>query len=105
MEEEPFDLPPAPPFHDLVEFLNEKVPGFACLVCKSKELEIARQRLVKGKIFRPAITFVGPHGPFQMYSFYTSCSNCGAVQMFDLRAFRQWKEKRKGKGDNPAPPA
>jgi len=91
------DLPPAPSFDDLVEFLNEKAPGFACVVCQSKDLEIARQRQMNGKTFRPAITLVGPQGPYQEYSFYTSCSNCGAVQMFDLRAFRQWQKTRSRK--------
>ncbi len=87
-------MPPAPSFEDIVEFLNEKAPGFTCVVCKSKALDIVRERPIKGRRFRPSITLVGPHGPFQEYSFYTSCANCGAVQMFDLRAFRQWSARR-----------
>ncbi len=94
MEDQSPDIPPAPSFDELLEFLNEKAPGFACLVCKSKELELARERKMKGRTFRPAITLVGPFGPYQEYSFYTSCSNCGATQMFDLRAFGRWKKKR-----------
>ena len=53
---------------------------------------------MRGKKFRPSITLVGPAGPYQEYSFYTSCANCGAVQMFDLRAFRRWKENRESRG-------
>ena len=96
MEDEFTDIPPAPSFDELVLFLNEKAPGFACLVCKSKQLKLARKRMLKGKTFRPSITLVGPHGPYQEFSFYISCTNCGAVQMFDLHAFRQWKTKRDG---------
>jgi hypothetical protein len=98
VEAQSSDIPPAPSFGDLLDFLNEKAPHHACLICKSKELELARERRVNGKRFRPAITLVGPHGPFQEYSFYTSCSNCGAVQMFDLRPFRRWKQKRDDQG-------
>ncbi len=96
MEDRSPDIPPAPPFDELLTFLNEKAPGFTCLVCRSTDLELARQRSLKGKTFRPSITLVGPDGPYQEYSFYTSCANCGAVQMFDLRAFRRWKQKRDG---------
>ncbi len=92
--EEALNIPPAPAFDELLEFLSEKAPDFACVVCRSKELQLARERRMKGKTFRPSITLVGPNGPYQEYSFYTACSICGAIQMFDLRPFRRWKQQR-----------
>ena len=91
-------VPQAPSFEDIVAFLNEKVPGFSCVVCRSQALDIVRERWIRGKRFRPSITLVGPHGPFQEYAFYTSCTNCGAIQMFDLRAFRRWKQRKDQQG-------
>ena len=79
MDEEAPSVPPAPSFEDIVAFLNEKVPGFSCVVCRSQALDIVRERWIRGKRFRPSITLVGPHGPFQEYAFYTSCTNCGAI--------------------------
>ncbi len=102
MEKRFSEIPPAPTFDELMAFLNEKAPGFSCLVCKGTDLELARQRSMKGKTFRPSITLVGPEGPYQEYSFYTSCAQCGAVQMFDLRAFRRWKESRDGERGEPS---
>jgi hypothetical protein len=98
MDENDPSVPRAPSFEEVVEFLNEKAPGFACLVCKSRAMDIVRERPIKGRRFRPSITLVGPHGPFQEYAFYTSCTNCGAVQMFDLRAFRRWKQRKGEQG-------
>jgi len=96
VEEESSDIPPAPSFDELLDFLKAKAPDYACSVCKSKEFKLARERKVNGKRFRPSITLVGPKGPFQEYSFYTSCLNCGAIQMFDLRPFKRWKKEPDG---------
>lgn len=93
------EVPPAPSFDDLLQFLHERAPGFRCLVCGSGQLHLARERKLKGKTFRPSITLVGPNGPYQEYAFYTSCASCGAIQMFDLKPFRLWKQQREGGGD------
>ena len=98
MDAQPPELPPPPSFDELHEFLLEKAPEFACVVCRSKEFALARERRMKGRTFRPSITLVGPNGPYQEYSYYTSCLNCGAIQMFDLRPFRRWRLKREGEG-------